>query len=1230
MRARRKANSLADGVATRFGGTNGLEWFNDVWSYDPRTNQWTQLDCIGFIPSPREGHAASLVGDVMYIFGGRSSEGTDLGDLAAFRISSRRWYTFQNMGPSPSPRSGHTMSTVGAKIVVLGGEPSVPARSQEELQLVYVLDTAKIRYPTDNPAQPSPTDRNRVAGPQPQQRGPGPAALGPRNGSIDGPLNGPGRLPQGSKGPQGLQGPQGPQKPVPQESVMGSTPPSGGIGPQQGNIQGNNNSNAPTGPGGSRLPRASLGNQPSGPPPSQQAPAPRSNGAPAGGPGPGSRTPTGPAVKGKENTPPVQENAAAAATANGKRAPTNQKRDTREGPRSGSRQHQHQQQQSIDSLNGPISEEPEPQSPQPQQQQAPQRPSIDVRAPSDQPTIPDSLSPVGSQQPLPSFSGLVADKNPGPGHEEFEKLKSTNDWYASELALARRAGYTPQTNHSALLENRGRDVVADDDRPFVEAMLALKGELGKVQSQLDVQSAEAAKRMQDIERQRDVAFQEAVYAKAKLAALGGPASPVPGDKSSDVASMDQEKMTDMSRKLAASLSAQADLSAKVQVLTQEVASEKKARYLADEMASTAQRRIAELDEYRNRAGSEIENLRAELLDAGKAYRDEAALGQEAAADVKLLRVDQAELTDRLKEVLAENRSYQGSLEQLSKAMQINNAKSGTLERQLEEERQTKEALERKLAQLRSENEEKSADLQSVNQRLKDVEEMMETYAEEAKAANAVMAAGLDKVTAREPPNMLTSAAEERVMILQEQVANTQSLLAKSKAQADETGEKLAEAMQRVAGLEFQQGQSSKDSIALRRRMAEVSDDARRLKQENAELVNQLGQKQLEVDAVTAKHNALKKILQERGSQPNLDKRRSRNLQNPSPESGTATPEQLNRLRELEARLEDSLRAHRETKNTAEMQAQEVEKHFREKLEQLENDYQAAVHYVKGTEKMLKRMKEELTKYKTQNAKLQQELDGARRGGAGGPPKLERLDSAEADSDWEQERELLNKEIEDLRTKVRESATALDRQIRETKSQLDNLREERDQLQSQHSEMQAQVTELSHQQNVAQSILERLESENSLLESRAQSAEQKVSMLLDQVENSVDAYRRSMRFEGPNGAIPESTRSSYYSGPDNRTSVALDSLASELDALRSQWETNKTYRLSSTTFDFEKSPNTPMQSDFPSNITQWRHKLAQDDEDSRSAGNSRQGMYAQEGREKSSPTQTTVAAGGGAI
>jgi len=50
---------------------------------------WSELQCVGFIPSPREGHAAALVDDIIYIFGGRDVDGKDLGDLAAFKITSQ-------------------------------------------------------------------------------------------------------------------------------------------------------------------------------------------------------------------------------------------------------------------------------------------------------------------------------------------------------------------------------------------------------------------------------------------------------------------------------------------------------------------------------------------------------------------------------------------------------------------------------------------------------------------------------------------------------------------------------------------------------------------------------------------------------------------------------------------------------------------------------------------------------------------------------------------------------------------------------------------------------------------------------------------------------------------------------------------------------------------------------------------------------------------------------------
>ncbi|KAJ5063831.1 hypothetical protein J3E74DRAFT_307522 [Bipolaris maydis] len=60
-------------------------------------------------------------------------------------------------------------------------------------------------------------------------------------------------------------------------------------------------------------------------------------------------------------------------------------------------------------------------------------------------------------------------------------------------------------------------------------------------------------------------------------------------------------------------------------------------------------------------------------------------------------------------------------------------------------------------------------------------------------------------------------------------------------------------------------------------------------------------------------------------------------------------------------------------------------------------------------------------------------------------------------------------------------------------------------------------------------------------------------------------------------------------------MALDSLASELDALRTHWETtNKAYRLSDR-FDFERTP-TNDKTTLNESLSQWRNNVDMDDSD----------------------------------
>jgi hypothetical protein len=83
-------SSLSPLVITlcRFGGSDSRHDYNDTWSFDISTRKWTELQCTGSIPSPRSGHAAALIDDVMYVFGGFTMDKTYLDDLIALQLSS--------------------------------------------------------------------------------------------------------------------------------------------------------------------------------------------------------------------------------------------------------------------------------------------------------------------------------------------------------------------------------------------------------------------------------------------------------------------------------------------------------------------------------------------------------------------------------------------------------------------------------------------------------------------------------------------------------------------------------------------------------------------------------------------------------------------------------------------------------------------------------------------------------------------------------------------------------------------------------------------------------------------------------------------------------------------------------------------------------------------------------------------------------------------------------------
>lgn len=1000
----------------------------------------------------------------------------------------------------------------------------------------------------------------------------------------------------------------------------------------------------------SKLPRASIIQAPSGPPPQQQAPT-RPNGvAPIGNP-PRGKLPGrpergfGPTIDtGIRSQSPAQSQGRTMSPAsrdrdspptkdspvtNGRRTPTQQpvksttKQESGEAPpveasnrepptRAGSKTRQGRQQGSIDSIN-----------------------ESSLRNVTNRPSSPPP--------PLRQGSSGIGRKGSGRNSQtvailkELDAAKSRNAWYASELELAKKAGYQPNPSPSPILDQRAAESFGEADRPLIEALIAMRNELANVQGSVDQQAVLAARKIAEVEKQRDTALSEAMYAKARLAAYGGSQNSTPqlDNDSRDLGIMAADRSTDIARKLAAALATQKELQQHVDMLAAELEAEKRGRELAEETSNAAQNRISELESYKQQNSSEVERLKAELHEVHKEAREHATACTEATSTLQLLQVSKGELEARHNELLESEKSHNKTLNSLREAMAATSDMKSLLEHKLEEERAQRERVEEKLRKLRAEHEDRTAELDSASRRLRDAEELAEKYANEARTHRQAVVAGLDKVAIQDTGSS-NSGSTEKIAVLQAQVDAANTLVRKYQTAADTASEKLRSAEERIAGLEAYQEQASRESLNIRKQLQAALRETQSLQAANSDMKFQLQNQQLETNAVNVQHNTLKDLLGERGISP-VSVARVRGLS--SPQNRTDTPDQT-RLRELEQQLISVQQAHEETKQNFETREQEAESSYREKLAQLEHDYQSAVHYVKGTEKMLKRMKEELAKYKSENTRMKTELEEAEG----------RLQSTQSvPPEWEEERDSLQQRIDQLQAEMSYSRNQLEQQLEEVRKELQTSQQERNHFQKSHENAQRQLSESMQQ---ARFDLAQLQEENSLLERRAMDAEQKVSLLLDQVETSVDNYRRQSRQGGDiNGVniVHTHTRNlsghdsisgdSVYSGPtggfDNRNSMALDTLASELETLRTHWETtNKNYRLSNT-FDFDRparieEENEHLDTEAPlelsNTLADWRKRLDAEENEVRSRKGSKvssvegNGSKASEGRRAMTPEQ----------
>ncbi|CAN6457580.1 unnamed protein product [Victoria cruziana] len=123
-----------------FGGIGRHSRQNDSLLLDPTTGMLKLLHAVG-PPSPRIGHTSSVIGNRMFVIGGRGDPAQIFSDVWVLHTGENRWELLSCTGSVFGPRHRHVAAVVDSKIYVHGG-----LHHDQIYQCMNVLDTETMQW----------------------------------------------------------------------------------------------------------------------------------------------------------------------------------------------------------------------------------------------------------------------------------------------------------------------------------------------------------------------------------------------------------------------------------------------------------------------------------------------------------------------------------------------------------------------------------------------------------------------------------------------------------------------------------------------------------------------------------------------------------------------------------------------------------------------------------------------------------------------------------------------------------------------------------------------------------------------------------------------------------------------------------------------------------------------------------------------------------------------------
>ena len=474
---------------------------------------------------------------------------------------------------------------------------------------------------------------------------------------------------------------------------------------------------------------------------------------------------------------------------------------------------------------------------------------------------------------------------------------------------------------------------------------------------------------------KSAAIQEAAYYRAKLTAYEA-------STHSDVARAERERVAELERHLATLMSEQTTMRRKVDELNDSLSLQTTLLEQAESRAGDANKRADALEESRDRNFRALSELQAGYIVMETTVRDHAdrLLVQTSLLEQKDAEHKQAK--GQIQELILLRDQHIRALDQARTALQAQTSRSEEVDTAHQRARGQVTQLEAELAELRGELEARTSEVESLRIRLAEVENSWAKSREEADAFRALTTGSLGELLdshreLRADEDRHARAHAEKFEAMEMEAVSLRTMLKEITQRLEEAQNELGEERRKGQDSESEQTFLRSQVVGLRAQLSSSTSEHGRLRKVFAEKEKELREALKDAADTNVRLAMLRNYLAENGL-------------NPDSAESTARPD-TSRIAELENQLDERIRLHEisehdlalalrrkqeaeaqiatltsqldrsrsrqspivESDSAAEARAleaenrlEETERSYRARMQQMEEDYQLAVHYVK--------------------------------------------------------------------------------------------------------------------------------------------------------------------------------------------------------------------------------------------------------------------------------------------